>query len=234
MTNSRKRGRVALHGSEPMQTGLASKRLRLAAGHTESEGIAAACKFLDETASSDNNGHQEIDGLSAWTDKAEQCRPLFLLDLFCGTAGVAAAFRSLGGDALGMDHLVAKRRVKGPVAKVDLAQRASQDNILKWIVHGKVDGVMLAPPCGTSSRAREIPLPKRFRLRGGMQPAPMRSDRWPNGLPNLRGVAKLKVKAANKLYAFTRRVIEACITAGIPFMCENPRRSLMWNTDAFE
>ena len=177
MTNSRKRGRVALHGSEPMQTGLASKRLRLAAGHTESEGIAAACKFLDETASSDNNGHQEIDGLSAWTDKAEQCRPLFLLDLFCGTAGVAAAFRSLGGDALGMDHLVDKRRVKGPVAKVDLAQRASQDNILKWIVHGKVDGVMLAPPCGTSSRAREIPLPKRFRLRGGMQPAPMMAKR---------------------------------------------------------
>ena len=234
MTNSRKRGRVALHGSEPMQTGLASKRMRLAAGHTESEGIAAACKFLDETASSDNNGHQEIDGLSAWTDKAEQCRPLFLLDLFCGTVGVAAAFRSLGGDALGMDHLVDKRRVKGPVAKVDLAQRASQDNILKWIVHGKVDGVMLAPPCGTSSRAREIPLPKHFRLRGGMQPAPMRSDRWPNGLPNLRGVAKLKVQAANKLYAFTRRVIEACIAAGIPFICENPRRSLMWNTDAFE
>ena len=82
VTNSRKRGRVALHGSEPMQTGLASKRMRLAAGHTESEGIAAACKFLDETASSDNSGHQRIDGLSAWSDKAAQCRPLFLLDLF--------------------------------------------------------------------------------------------------------------------------------------------------------
>ena len=66
-----------------------------------------------------------------------------------------------------------------------------------------------------------------------MQPEPLRSDDWPNGLPHLKGIAQLKVKAANKLYAFTRRVIQACMDANIPFICENPRRSLMWKTDAF-
>ena len=119
------------------------------------------------------------------------------------------------------------------MAKVDLAKKPGQDTVLKWIREGKIDGVMLAPPCGTSSRAREIPLPKRLRERCGMQPTPLRSDKWPNGLPHLRGIAKIKVQAANKLYAFTRQVIQACIDAGIPFICENPRRSLMWQTDAF-
>ena len=165
--------------------------------------------------------------------QAHQNRNLFLLDVFCGTAGVAAAFQSLGGEALGIDHLVDKRRVKGPVAKVDLSKKAGQDTVIKWIQERKIDGVMLAPPCGTSSRGREIPLPKKLRWRCGMQPEPLRSDAWPNGLPHLKGIAQLKVKAANKLYAFTGRVIKACMDANIPFICENPRRSLMWKTDAF-
>ena len=165
--------------------------------------------------------------------QAHQNRNLFLLDVFCGTAGVAAAFQSLGGEALGIDHLVDKRRVKGPVAKVDLSKKAGQDTVIKWIQERKIDGVMLAPPCGTLSRGREIPLPKKLRWRCGMQPEPLRSDAWPNGLPHLKGIAQLKVKAANKLYAFTGRVIKACMDANIPFICENPRRSLMWNTDAF-
>ena len=160
-------------------------------------------------------------------------RAVFLLDVFCGTAGVAAAFKALGGESLGLDHMVDKRRVKGPVAKVDLSQQDGQLTVLNWIEGDKVDAVMLAPPCGTSSRAREIPLPKRLRLRKGMQPVPLRSDSWPNGLPQLRGIAKLKVETANRLYRFTRKVIEACVRKGVPFICENPRRSIMWLDGSF-
>ncbi|CAL1131808.1 unnamed protein product [Cladocopium goreaui] len=47
------------------------------------------------------------------------------------------------------------------------------------------------------------------------------------------GVAKLKVQAANRLYSFARRVIDLCVAMDIPVICENPRRSLMWNTDYF-
>eukprot|EP00435_Cladocopium_sp_Y103_P035766 s4108_g9.t1 len=146
---------------------------------------------------------------------------------------VTAALKSMGCNALGLDHMVDKRRVKGPVAKVDLSKKPGQSTVLSWILEGKVDGVMLAPPCGTSSRAREIPLPKRLKLRSGMQPAPLRSDQFPMGLPTLRGVAKLKVRTANILYSFTREVIDACIQCNIPFICENPKRSLMWNTEPF-
>ena len=80
-------------------------------------------------------------------------------------------------DALGIDHIIDKRRVKGPVSKVDLTKKDGQETIMGWISAGRVDAVMLAPPCGTASRAREIPIPKRHRLRKGMQPAPLRSRR---------------------------------------------------------
>ena len=61
----------------------------------------------------------------------------------------------------------------------------------------------------------------------------LRNKRWPNGIPSLRGVDALKVKLANKLYAFTRRVIDTCIRLHIPFICENPLRSWMWETTFF-
>ena len=38
------------------------------------------------------------------SDASTRKRPPFLLELFCGTAGVCAQFRLLGGKALGIDH----------------------------------------------------------------------------------------------------------------------------------
>ena len=119
----------------------------------------------------------------------------------------------------------------GPIAKTDLCKKETQDQVISWLEQGKVDGVMLAPPCGTSSRAREIPVFESGRKRAA--PRPLRNKRWPNGIPSLRGVGALKVKLANKLYAFTRRVIDTCIRLHIPFICENPLRSWMWETTFF-
>ena len=228
----RKRGGSAMDGSRCHNLGSASKRKRLGMGPTVSEGSQTSSG--EESANNFVEAHQEVDGPDQSNVQSHPSKPLFLLDLFCGTAGVTAAFRALGGDALGIDHMVDKGRVKGPVSKVDLAKKPGQQTVLTWIQQGKVDSVMLAPPCGTSSRAREIPLPRTARLKKGMQPTPLRSDAWPDGLPHLRGVAKLKVETANKLYKFADKVIQACIEGNIPFICENPKRSLMWLTTPFQ
>jgi len=110
-------------------------------------------------------------------------------------------------------------------------QKENQDMVLQWLDEGKIDSVMLAPPCGTSSRAREIPVFQSGKKRRA--PQPLRSARHPNGLPTLRGLDALKVKLANKLYAFTRKAIDKCVQLGIPFICENPLRSWMWSTSFF-
>ena len=123
--------------------------------------------------------------------------------------------------------------MKGPVSKIDLTKQEGQDTVLGWLKSNKVDAVMLAPPCGTASRAREIPIAAKHRLKKKAQPQPLRSDRFPMGLPTLRGVAKLKVQAANRLYKFASKVIKICVEKDIPVICENPRRSIMWLTDFF-
>ena len=158
---------------------------------------------------------------------------VLLLDIFSGTAGVTAAFIQMGGEALGLDHVVEKNRVKGPVSKVDLCKKQNQQLVLNWLDEGKVDAAMLAPPCGTSSRAREIPIiDKRGRKRPA--PRPLRNQRWPDGVPSLRGLDAMKIRLANKLYAFSRKVIDKCCELGIPFICENPQRSWMWETSFFQ
>ena len=233
MAATRKRVAAALQtGESSLHQQPATKRKRLAAGDHVAEVHTVPFEPADELASAGNLGeHQEVDGSLDQQAEGHSDRQIFLLDIFCGTAGVAAAFKACGGDALGIDHIIDKRRVKGPVSKVDLTQQSGQDTILGWLRDGRVDAVMLAPPCGTASRAREIPIPHGKGLK--RQPMPLRSDKFPMGIPSLKGVARQKVKAANRLYKFARKVIDVCVEKDIPVICENPRRSLMWLTEYF-
>ena len=50
----------------------------------------------------------------------------------------------------------------------------------------------------------------------------------PDGLATLHGIDKLRVSAANVLYAFTADVMEKCCRLQILCMVENPRNSLFW------
>eukprot|EP00435_Cladocopium_sp_Y103_P001953 s3084_g1.t1 len=155
-------------------------------------------------------------------------RPYFL-DIFCGTAGVAAALKRYGAEALGIDHVIKKNRMKGPAVRMDLTSLESQDLVLTEIRSGKVSGVMLAPPCGTSSRAREIPIKNR-RGKTVRGPPPLRSTAYPQGLPGLTGTNKVRVQQANKLYEFCQKVMFLCDQMNIPCIVENPEKSIFWLT----
>ena len=81
----------------------------------------------------------------------------------------------------------------------------------------------LAPPCGTASAARNIQ----------PGPPPLRSARFPMGLPNLGFVQRQRVGKANFLYAWTCKVILMLSAKGTAWSVENPASSLMWITDPF-
>ena len=70
-------------------------------------------KLTDAGRKSDGNGTQTDD---------KHCT-VFLLDIFSGTAGVAASFIQLGGDALGLDHMVDRKRMRGPFQRLTFAKR---------------------------------------------------------------------------------------------------------------
>ena len=79
----------------------------------------------------------------------------------------------------------------------------------------------MGPPCGTASRAHEIPA----------GPPPSRSDQCPWGLPDLEGVHLTKVRTANEIYLFIAKVAVHCAEAGIGFLIENPARSHFGGVD---
>ena len=88
--------------------------------------------------------------------------------------------------------------------------------------------VHIAPPCGTASRAREIPLGH------GRGPRPLRSELWPLGLPGLTEADQARVDSANAIYVraanFCLWLREQAAKHGLlsHFCVENPLRSYMW------
>ncbi|CAL1131315.1 unnamed protein product [Cladocopium goreaui] len=160
--------------------------------------------------------------------------PPFLLELFCGTAGVCAQFKTRGGRALGIDHHLKRTRLKAAAVKLDLTQPWVQELIEREVKLGRVHAIHLGPPCGTASRARNIPVKRKLRSKGAPNPKPLRSSVYPLGFPWLKGLNKTKVDAANCLYEFSARLVQLADQFGVLFTVENPANSILWETPFFK
>ena len=101
--------------------------------------------------------------------------------------------------------------------------------LMQWLGDENVVGIFLAPPCGTASRSRSIPL-KRKKPGEPAAPVPLRTDEHPNGLPHLQFVDRVKVSKANRLYFLTSRLVQWAVAEGCIFCIENPQFSLFWQT----
>ena len=186
-------------------------------------------------ATSGPRGSPVAAGPSEGCGHANSCnRAPFLIELFCGSAGVCAQFRTLGGRALGIDHRINRAKLKSAAVQLDLTQDWVQELIFREISSGRVDAVHLGPPCGTASKARSIPIRKTLRRAGAPNPKPLRSSKFPQGFPWLKGVSLLKVKAANCLYEFSARVAQLCQQCNVLFTIENPANSYLWETSFFK
>lgn len=185
--------------------------------------VAASC-IRNESAAATQGSVPETAGAKA---------PPFMLELFCGTAGVCAKFRTLGGRALGIDHHLKRARLKAAAVKLDLTQSWVQELIIREVELGRVSCVHLGPPCGTASKARCIPIKRKLIRKGAPNPQPLRSSSHPLGFPWLKGINKAKVLAANCLYEFSAKLILICNERDVLFTVENPANSLMWETPFF-
>ena len=123
---------------------------------------------------------------------------------------------------------VDKHKCKGAKASIltlDLTDENSQRMVLDWIRHPNTIAVFLAPPCGTSSLARLIPIPDEENA-----PQPLRTAASPDGLEGLTGSDLQRVSQANILYAFVAECVQLCTLLSKPCMVENPKNSLFWLT----
>ena len=135
-----------------------------------------------------------------------------VVEIFAGSCNFSSTAVSMGFQSIAVDHVPAKRW--------HVLQLLSTLRCLLPAL------VVLAPPCGTASRARDIPA-----YSNGKRIAhPLRSGQHPDGLPSLQGHDLARVTSANSLYAFTAAVAGMCSQHGIPWLIENPARSYMWDT----
>ena len=127
-------------------------------------------------------------------------------------------------DSIAVDKFK-KRGAKTAVIPLDLTCADHQALVEQWLESGQVAWVHLAPPCGTASLARTIPVPG-----STFVPQPLRSRDEPEGFANLSGSDKVRVDAANCLYMWCCSIFFLCTLKGIICTLENPRGSLLWCT----
>ena len=156
----------------------------------------------------------------------------FFIEICAGSARVTSCLQHLGLSAsFGVDHKL--QRNAGRVLVADLTSPDGQSLCNLWLSSPNLAGVFVAPPCGTCSRARGIPvkLPNGKIVQG---PQPLRSDSQPNGLSDLSWINRQCVSSANKLYHYVTGVALNCIRRNLIVCFENPRSSLYWKTTFFQ
>ena len=132
--------------------------------------------------------------------------------------------------SFGVDHK--KQKHAGRILVADLTTAEGQALCWSWIKSPSCMGISCAPPCGTCSKARGIPitLPNGYKIAG---PQPLRSEDCPDGVASMSYLNRRRVWSANALYKFITDVALFCLDVGLIVVIENPRSSLYWRTSFF-
>ena len=170
--------------------------------------------------------HVEVPELNSLEQVNFSVRPaeLLFVELFCGSARLSKAVAEADLNVLAIDKVAKARQVS--VTCLDLTTTDHQKVLFECLCKANVGSLHIAPPCGTASRAREIPMNDSAAM---PRPKPLRSaeDLWGDSLPSSH-VDRLRVQAANTLYVVS--VVAASIAArrGSLVSVENPSNSHFW------
>ena len=115
-----------------------------------------------------------------------------------------------------------------PIVPLDLSSQSGVKILWNILSSPGLVAIHLGLPCGTSSRARERPLPMALKLAGVPEPPPLRSEQYPLGLPGLAPWHQDRVDSANKLYELAVEIILWCWMHDIIVSIENPANSWLW------
>ena len=152
----------------------------------------------------------------------------FAVEVFCGSGRYTKALRSMGIDAWGIDWKGGRLSAETPaLLHLNLTTDADTKTFKHLLRHPMLIYCHMAPPCGTCSRAREIPLRD-----GRPGPPPLRSELHPRGFPDLEQRLPReapRVAAANLLYDLVVEATTQLISRDILWSIENPRDSLLWH-----
>ena len=149
-----------------------------------------------------------------------------IVEVFAGSARVTECCRELGLRADAVDHKPHALSKVQPLL-LDLTSEDGRRGLRSVLAHPDLRAVWWAPPCGTASKARCIPLDV------PNAPRPLRTEEWPDGVAGLTPLEQARVDSANTLYHLLADSVIHTIKKGVIHVVENPRSSLFWKTSAW-
>ena len=155
--------------------------------------------------------HESMDTSGSTTLSSDLLGSCFALEICCGSARLMEAFKVIGMKVVGIDHSFNTFSPAVLTVNIDLSDPEQHHLLWSWVCNPKVRFVAMAPPCGTSTRAREKP--------GG--PRPLRSEDCPLGLPHLTAIEQRRVDKANIIYMLVVDIAKYCLEKGILFSLRN-------------
>ena len=148
---------------------------------------------------------------------------VFMVEVFAGSAVLCSIAKQAGmGASMAIDKLC-KRGARSTIFTLDLTVSTDQQLLEEWLQSPLLLWVHFAPVCGTASRARNI---RRF----PSDPKPLRSDLFPEGLPDLNQSDQQRVNIANSLFECTAKLFAMGCRQGVIVTIENPSNSYLWST----
>ena len=146
------------------------------------------------------------------------------VEVFAGSGNLSESVRNAGLSVRAIDS-VSKRQSGVAIHTLDLTKSNDASILLDIASNGMVASAHFAPPCGTSPKAREKPLPPEM---AHLRAKPLRSEHEPLGISGIDGLDSVRVAAANKLYALTVVVATILLIRGASISIENPSGSYFW------
>ena len=146
-----------------------------------------------------------------------------MIEVFAGSAVLCAVAKQAGlSSSMAIDK-VKKKSARSTIFQLDLLNKKDRDLLYQWMQSPMLLWVHLAPVCGTASRAREI---RRF----DGDPKPLRSNDFPQGLPDLGAEDNFRVELANLLFEYACGIFLTAAAMGVLVTLENPKNSYFWLT----
>ena len=147
----------------------------------------------------------------------------FMIEIFAGAAVLCSVAKQFGlHGSIAVDK-TRKKAARSAIFLLDLTLESDRDLLECWLQSPLLVWIHLAPVCGTASKARNI---RRF----PGDPAPLRSNDWPEGLLDLSDHDNRRAQIANSLFEFSCRLFEKASRLGVLVTMENPKNSFLWIT----
>ena len=145
------------------------------------------------------------------TDFIQPLDQLFCIEVFAGSGRLTSSLKSIGLSYSSGVDCSTPQRLACPILQLDLLKTSHLDLLKDLISSPNCVYVHMAPPCGTASRARLI------QRKGRSNPPIARTDKYPDGIPNLSGTLLTRVESANRLYQITCDLIRLCVKDQVSF-----------------